>query len=102
MTLAEFQATLTNNAPPIDFDNVLQSLWYDAKGNWEMAHTIAQEIHTDSGSWIHAYLHRKEGDSGNAAYWYHMAHKDYPTVELAKEWEQLVVNFLARRAVASQ
>ena len=90
MTLTDFKASLIKDSPPDGLSPLLQSLWYDAKGNWETAHDIAQEIHTDNGSWIHAYLHRKEGDTGNASYWYHMAHKPFPTVTLDKEWEDLV------------
>jgi hypothetical protein len=96
MTLDEFNASLSEHLPPSRLNPFLQSLWYDRKGDWEKAHNIAQEIHTTSGSWIHAYLHRREGDTSNAAYWYHMADKSFPTVGLDEEWEQLVEQFLVR------
>jgi hypothetical protein len=99
MTVAQFRASLQSTTPPPTLSKLLQSLWYDGKGNWEMAHNIAQEIHTEKGSWIHAYLHRKEGDKGNASYWYHMANKPFPTVSLEQEWEQLVAAFLERSEV---
>ena len=71
-------------------------MWYDAKGNWDRAHDLAQEIHNNEGSWIHAYLHRKEGDEGNAAYWYHRADKPVCNSSLQDEWENIVVTFLAQ------
>jgi hypothetical protein len=94
MTPDEFYKSLSQQLPPVHLSPFLEALWYDRKGNWEKAHSIAQEIHSLNGSWIHAYLHRKEGDTGNASYWYHMADKPYPTVELDEEWEQLVERFL--------
>ena len=69
-------------------------MWYDGKGDWHKAHDIAQDIHTREGSWIHAYLHRKEGDLSNAQYWYHRANQKMPTYDLSKEWEELVIAFL--------
>jgi hypothetical protein len=94
MTIDEYKATLLESNPPPHFNVQLKSLWHDGKGNWEAAHDLAQEIHTTDGSWIHAYLHRKEGDRSNASYWYKMANKPFPSVSLDKEWEQLVENFL--------
>lgn len=96
MTLDEFNASLTQQAPPTNLNPFLESLWYDRKGHWEKAHNIAQEIHSTSGSWIHAYLHRKEGDLSNASYWYHMAEKTMPSVSLDAEWENLVSVFLKK------
>ena len=101
MTLNEFKASLKNDAPPAGSNTLLQSLWYDGKGDWETAHNIAQEIHSNHGSWIHAYLHRKEGDKSNASYWYHMADRPFPTVGLEEEWEELVNSFLVRTKAAS-
>lgn len=101
MTLTEFKASLAHDTPPTGLHPLLESLWYDGKGNWEMAHNIAQEIHSDSGSWVHAYLHRKEGDKSNASYWYHMAGKPFPTVGLDEEWDQMVGNFVLRMKVQS-
>lgn len=69
-------------------------MWYDGKDNWEEAHNLAQDIHTTEGSWVHAYLHRKEGDLGNASYWYHRAGRTMPTLSLEKEWEEIVNAFL--------
>jgi hypothetical protein len=96
MTLQEFKTTLTQSSPPASINKLLQAMWFDAKDDWEAAHNIAQEIHTREGSWIHAYLHRKEGDTGNASYWYHKANKNLPRVSLTQEWEDIVTDFLAK------
>lgn len=68
----------------------LQSLWYDAKNDWQKAHSIIQDIEDKPAAWIHAYLHRKEGDKGNAGYWYNLAGKPMPAYSLEKEWEEIV------------
>lgn len=96
MTLAEFKASLSQSDPPEDLSTLLQALWYEGKDNWEQAHNIAQDISSAEGSWIHAYLHRKEGDQGNAAYWYSRAGKPVPRLTLEQEWEQIVSALLAR------
>ena len=94
MTFQEFKSTLGDAQPPSKVSNILKALWHDGKGDWEASHNIAQDIHTTDGSWIHAYLHRKEGDLGNASYWYHRAGKPMPSVSLEEEWKALVTNFL--------
>jgi hypothetical protein len=94
MSYEEFKATLTQNAPPEGLNDLLKAMWYDGKGNWNASHDVAQEIHTKEGSWIHAYLHRKEGDLGNASYWYSKAGKPVTKVSLDEEWEELVRAFL--------
>jgi hypothetical protein len=72
----------------------LKSLWHAGKEEWEKAHDIAQEIESAEGSWVHAYLHRKEGDDGNASYWYSKAGKKMPSTSLSVEWEQIVQGLL--------
>lgn len=67
----------------------LRSLWYDKRGDWDTAHTIAQGISTEEGSAIHAYLHHKEGDLGNANYWYSRAGRSMPKTSLDEEWDAL-------------
>jgi hypothetical protein len=89
MTLTEFKATLAFEEPPNLSVPLLIALWYDAKGNWDKAHEISQSIHTARGSWVHAYLHRKEGDMSNAAYWYARAGRDLPMMRLEEEWEKI-------------
>jgi hypothetical protein len=76
--------------PDEDWSGLIKSLWWAKKGNWEKAHNIAQDIATNDGSWIHAYLHRVEGDLGNAAYWYGRAGKPVKTNEdLDQEWAEI-------------
>jgi hypothetical protein len=89
MTADEFRRTLSAAAPPAGSD-ALRALWHDARGAWEEAHEIAQAIDDANGAWIHAYLHRKEGDLANARYWYAKAGKEPATGPLDAEWEQIV------------
>jgi hypothetical protein len=90
MNLASFQSSLSGNTPPASMNAYLQSLWYDAKNDWQKAHSIIQDIEDKPAAWIHAYLHRKEGDKGNAGYWYNLAGKPMPAYSLEKEWEEIV------------
>jgi hypothetical protein len=94
MTFEEFKNSLKNEKPPSNISAELQAMWYDGKGHWEASHNIAQDIQSTSGSWIHAYLHRKEEDLGNASYWYSRANKKIPTYSLEQEWKELVNAFL--------
>ncbi len=94
MTLTEFRATLTADAPPA-VSPALIALWHDAKGDWNAAHETAQDIEDETGSWVHAYLHRKEGDEGNAGYWYRRAGKPIGRDSLDAEWERIVTALLA-------
>ena len=90
MDLISFKNSLSGNQPPADLSPYLQALWFDGKNDWEKAHQLAQEIGDREGAWIHAYLHRKEGDPGNARYWYDRAGRSMPAVSLEKEWEDIV------------
>ena len=94
MLYDEFVTTLEDINPPKITENLL-SLWFDAKGNWDKAHEIVQDDNSSDAAWIHAYLHRKEGDDWNAGYWYRKAGKDHCRSTLEKEWEDLVKYFLA-------
>ncbi|NJB70532.1 hypothetical protein GGR42_000994 [Saonia flava] len=87
----EFKKTLTENEPPSSWSNALKCCWYDANGNWEAAHNIAQDMHNSLGSWLHAYLHRKEGDEWNAGYWYRQAGKPFPQLSLEEELKEIVL-----------
>jgi hypothetical protein len=90
MTFEVFQNSLTAPAVPDNLSAYLESLWYDAKGDWTRAHSIIQDIEDNNAAWIHAYLHRKEGDVGNADYWYRRAGKKRPSVKFEEEWESIV------------
>ncbi len=81
---------------PKNLSPLLQAMWYDHQGNWAASHNIAQEINSREGSWVHAYLHRKEGDQSNAMYWYHLAGKNIPSITQEKEWEEIVKALLER------
>ena len=96
MTFDEFQASLNSDLPPQGLGRALQALWYDAKGNWAEAHRLAQEEENATGAWVHAYLHRVEGDPSNAAYWYRRANKPVSDASLADEWRDLVTALLAQ------
>ena len=94
MDFSGFQKSLTASSPPVNLSVYLQSLWYDAKGDWNRSHEIIQNIEDKTAAWIHAYLHRKEGDIGNADYWYRRAGKDRPTSTLQDEWKNIVNTLL--------
>ena len=90
MNFEEFQASLGASSPPATLSRYLQSLWYDSKGDWNRSHEIIQNIEDKTAAWIHAYLHRKEGDIGNADYWYRRAGKNRPTLSLQHEWKNIL------------
>lgn len=89
-----FIATVSDATPPVSVSAYIQALWYDAKGDWEASHDIVQDLHDDRAAWIHAYLHRKEGDNGNARYWYRQAGRSFPAVSLSEEWVLIVKELL--------
>ncbi|MDN3581788.1 hypothetical protein [Mucilaginibacter flavus] len=93
-TLADFKASLNSNQPDSSLSVQLKSLWYDGKGDWQKAHAQVDHLSDRSSAWVHAYLHRKEGDVWNADYWYRQARQTRPDISLDEEWEQLVVEFL--------
>ncbi|MDX2048434.1 MAG: hypothetical protein SFU87_16730 [Chitinophagaceae bacterium] len=93
MTFEQFQQSLQNQHPP-DVTDYLKALWHDGKGNWEKAHHIIQDIEDKTAAWIHAYLHRKEGDLWNADYWYNRAGKKRPDISLQEEWTTLINTLL--------
>ena len=90
MTLDEFKATVSAPLPP-QLSVALQALWHDARGDWDKAHEIANSVDDKSGAWVHAYLHRKEGDLGNAGYWYRRAGQPVASDSLESEWARIVV-----------
>lgn len=86
----DFLTTLTAEAPDALWPEALKALWHDGNGDWTASHNIAQELPTPLGSWIHAYLHRKEGDKWNAGYWYGKAGREFPQAGIEEEFRQLV------------
>jgi len=85
--LADFKASLSGASPAPQFDASLAALWWVAKGDWDQAHKIVQDEDTVDAAWVHAYLHRVEGDLSNAAYWYRKAEKPEASGPLEAEWE---------------
>ena len=94
MTLSSFMNSLKGGMAPSGMDKLLQALWFDAKNNWEEAHSIVDSGVTVEEAWVHAYLHRKEGDVWNANYWYRRAGRAMPSITHKQEWETLVFYFL--------
>ena len=96
MDLSEFRASTAAAEPPAGMSLPLQTLWWEAKGDWQRAHACAQEDHTPNGAIVHAYLHRVEGDLANANYWYRQAGQSPAAGALDKEWSTIVSVLLRR------
>ena len=94
MTLDEFVGSLAQAAPPAGLSLAVQGLWWDGKGDWGRAHGCAQDQDDRIGAAVHAYLHRKEGDLGNAGYWYARAGRTMPKGPLEAEWRALTAELL--------
>jgi hypothetical protein len=90
MNYETLRTSLAAEAPPSGLDIPLQALWYAAKGNWDTAHELAQSQDNREAAWVHAYLHRLEGDLSNAAYWYRLAGRPVANEPLQAEWESVV------------
>jgi hypothetical protein len=88
--MAEFKASVSGAAPAPGLDAPLAALWWAAKGGWDEAHKIVQDEASTDAAWVHAYLHRVEGDLGNAGYWYRRASKPVAAGSLEAEWEKMV------------
>jgi len=93
ITLEEFKKSVSAPAVP-DLSPLLRALWHDARGDWDEAHRIAQDVEDKAGAWVHAYLHRKEGDLGNAAYWYRRAGQPVATDSVDEEWNRIATALL--------
>jgi hypothetical protein len=98
MTLAEFKRTLSRAKPPAGVPSALTGLWWAGKDKWETAHKIVMDEGGRDCAWVHAYLHRVEGDLGNARYWYRQAQRPVPTKPLAAEWDSIAEILLARES----
>jgi hypothetical protein len=89
MTLAEFKRSLSDSKPPPKLAPALAALWWAGKDDWDKAHAIVMDDESGAGAWVHAYLHRMEGDLDNAGYWYRRAAKPAATGELRAEWSAI-------------
>lgn len=90
------RSAASDDSPPAGISVAAEALWFAKAGKWEIAHDLCQNIPGNPGSWIHAYLHREEGDASNAAYWYARADKPMPaaTVSLADEWMEIAAELV--------
>ena len=95
MTLAEFEASVAKQAPPRSLAPPVEALWWAAKGKWDKAHKIVMNDESREAAWVHAYLHRVEGDLPNAGYWYRTARKPVCSDALETEWSALAAALLA-------
>ena len=96
MTPHAYSLTLSHNMPPRELDAPLAALWWAKKGDWDKAHRLVQDEAGADAAWVHAYLHRREGDLGNAGYWYRQARKPAASGDLDAEWTAMVAALLAR------
>jgi hypothetical protein len=86
---AALRASLDRASPPKGASKAVAALWHAAKGDWKTAHDLAQEQDDEAGAWVHAYLHRVEGDLPNADYWYGQAGRKRPRSSLVDEWDEI-------------
>jgi hypothetical protein len=90
MTFDEFfHSTQVADRPPFNLSLALQALWYDKRNGWQQAHEFLGDGTDPESAWVHAYLHRREGDMSNARYWYDRAKQPECTSELDAEWRQI-------------
>ena len=94
MTIKEFEQSLKDPSPPEILRELLKALWYEARGSWDKAHKLAQNQSGPDAAWVHAYLHRQEGDPSNARYWYNRAGKDTSHLSPQEEWKTIAVALL--------
>lgn len=99
MDINLFKSSLSNSLPPSNISVYLKALWFEANNDWNKAHELIQDILSKEAYWIHAYLHRKEGDLGNADYWYSKAGRRRPEESTKEEWEDLVEHFLKNESL---
>ena len=102
MDLDTFKASLAGAAPPAGVAGTLKALWHLAKGDWHAAHALAQAADDADGAWVHAHLHRVEGDEANAGYWYRRANRPHPKASLQAEWDEIAAALLGADAAASR
>ena len=96
MDLRSFTLSLKAPAPPAGLSRALEALWYEANGEWDKAHRLAQKEDSEDGAWVHAYLHRVEGNSANAAHWYRRAQRPVAEGPLPEEWAAIAETLLAK------
>lgn len=96
MTFAEFRQSLEKSKPPAGLALALAGLWWAAKDDWDAAHKLVMDEGGKDCAWVHAYLHRVEGDSENAGYWYGESGRAVPNGALPAEWAAIAAELLAK------
>ncbi len=94
MSPSAFRRSLSSKRPPADLSLALQALWWAGKDDWDKAHKIVMDEDAADCAWVHAYLHRVEGDLDNARYWYRQARREATSGELAAEWSAIAAALL--------
>ena len=94
MNAAEFRQRLGDATPPSELSGPLYALWCAGTGDWDQAHRIVMDDASREAAWVHAYLHRVEGDIPNARYWYAQARRPESRAPLESEWEEIVAALL--------
>ena len=100
MTPSDFKSSLSADMPPAELAPALQALWWAGKGDWDKAHKIVMGDESREGAWVHAYLHRVEGDLGNAAYWYRQARRPVASQTVETEWDVIITALLESQSAA--
>ena len=95
-----FLRSIDDETPPAGLTAALVALWWDRKGDWDRAHHAVAEEEGSEAAWVHAYLHRREGDAGNARYWYGQAGRTPCAADLAGEWDDILRTLLAASTTA--
>ena len=95
MDVKEFKASASMAKPPAGLSSALIALWHLAQGEWDAAHGCAQSDRGRDGAWVHAHLHRVEGDLANAGYWYRRADRPPSRAPLDDEWKEITAALLA-------
>ena len=96
MDYNSFNYTLDMGQPPVDFHESIKALWWERKGEWVKAHELIQNSDGPDAAWVHAYLHRKEGDTVNAGYWYARAGRDIGKGDIVEEFRTIVSELLKK------
>jgi hypothetical protein len=94
MNIVEFKTSVTQSNPPAGLAPSLAALWWAAKGDWDKAHGIVMKQESREAAWVHAYLHRVEGDLDNAGYWYRQARRPAESGPLPEEWDAIAAALL--------
>lgn len=100
MDIKLFKESLGQAEPPAQLPSPLRALWHQARGNWEKAHELVRDEKTEAAAWVHAFLHRVEGDTSNANYWYAIAGQPQCTTTLSAEWQDITDQLLAAHSLS--